>query len=74
MAHMNRVTLFLAHDDQTGTVVWMARFNGPISGDIIRLFGTNCIPTAFTAAMPVNEVLDYIAQANPECLVTVQAQ
>jgi hypothetical protein len=44
---------------------WIATFEGPHSQDIIRLFKTQSIPTAFTLQADANTVLAEIKRSNP---------
>ena len=45
---------------------WMARSIGPHSAEIIRLFGTDVLPTAFTPAASPADVLESIQKLNPD--------
>lgn len=49
---------------------WMARFVGPHAEGVIGLFGTNTIPTPFTAAANRAEVLITVQGRNPDAFVT----
>lgn len=59
---MYRIELFL----DNGT--WMARSNDPM---IVRLFGTDTLPTAFTTYTPVETVKARIERLNPSAQVVV---
>ncbi len=49
---------------------WVARWSGAERAEIVRLFGTDTIPTPFTARMDGLSVQRKIAKRNPECEVT----
>jgi hypothetical protein len=57
----------------TGWVsTWTA--NGKPDREILALFGSDTIPTAFGCAAPASVVVDTIQRLNPECVVeTVEA-
>lgn len=48
---------------------WMADFNG--DRDIVDLFGTSIVPTAFTAQADQMQVLKEISNLNPQCEVVL---
>ena len=48
---------------------YMARYSGHEEAEVQRLFGTDTIPTAFTARADAGHVRDSIAHLNPECHV-----
>lgn len=50
---------------------WMATWVGPEAEKIKRLFGTDTMPTAFTAQASATKVLEAIGKLNPECAVVV---
>lgn len=50
---------------------WIADHAGPIATQVIELFGTSQIPTAFTDKTPESVVVDVIKTGNPDCTVTV---
>lgn len=54
------------------TTGWSAQFSGDAAVEIRSLFHTDTIPTAFTAAAPVQKVRDQIRAMWPKCHVTVQ--
>lgn len=62
-------TIYLARTAQG----WVARAYGPYGEDIKRLFGTNELPTAFTANASPALVLDQISRLNPDCEVRLAA-
>ena len=47
---------------------WMVDFVG--NNTIKELFGTTCIPSAFTVKTPIATVLASIQNHNPECVVS----
>jgi len=47
---------------------WVATFSDPC---IAELFGSNTIPTAFTASAPASLVQREIQKLNPGCAVTI---
>lgn len=47
---------------------WMATFSEP---EIVELFGTDTIETAFMAAASAERVLSEIQALNPDCNVTI---
>lgn len=47
---------------------WMAKFSEP---EIVELFGTDTIETAFMAAAPADRVLPEIQALNPHCIVSI---
>lgn len=51
---------------------WSAKFSGEAAEEIRRLFGTDTIPTAFTAAAPVKKVREQIHAQWPKCIVSVE--
>jgi hypothetical protein len=53
------------------TQSWIATFKGPHSQDIIRLFKTESIPTAFTPQADSAMVLAEIKRSNPGIIVTL---
>lgn len=50
--------------EPTGYVV---NFGGRMAYEVTSLFGTNTIPTGFTAQADENEVLAAIKECNPDC-------
>lgn len=60
---MQTITLYRTPDG------WMARHSDPT---IRELFGTDTLPTAFTAAASTETVLIEITRRNPTCRVTVE--
>lgn len=64
---MNRIELY------TDNGMWMARFSGPHSALIMRLFGTVEVPTSYTSGAKWNVVLDVVRRFNPEAIVTMEA-
>jgi hypothetical protein len=51
---------------------WSAKFSGEAGDEIRSLFGTDTIPTAFTAEAPAKKVQQQIHSQWPKCLITVQ--
>ena len=51
---------------------WFAHFTGPVAETIRFAFGTNTIPTAFTAEACGEDVQRDIQARWPRCIVTVQ--
>lgn len=50
---------------------WMAIHCGPLGAEVMELFGTNTLPTAFTAQADELTVLQAIQHLNPGVTVTV---
>lgn len=48
---------------------YSARFVGKLRQEIVDLFGTDTIPTAFTAAADPDKVLAFVRKSYPECIV-----
>lgn len=48
---------------------WMAKFEGPHAAEIVRLFGSNIIPTAFGSAAPLAMVMREVQARNPQAVV-----
>ena len=69
----NRIILQIERDRQTGRNVWCSLHTGPHAAEIVDLFGTATIPTAFFAAMPAAEVLAEIRRLNPGVEVSLAA-
>jgi hypothetical protein len=44
---------------------WNATFTGPHASEIQRLFGTDTLPTGFTAAAPSWQVEEEVRRRNP---------
>ena len=44
---------------------WMAYHTGPFAAEIVDLFGTPILPTAFMVAMPKQEVIAALVKLNP---------
>jgi hypothetical protein len=63
---MNQIILFNTHDG------WMARSIGPHASEIVGLFGTDTLPTAFTARAEGELVLQEIQRLNPGIDVRIQ--
>ena len=53
------------------TDAWYAVAGGPKGNDIMRLFGTRTLPTAFTPAMDAATVLQEIQRLNPGVIVAL---
>lgn len=53
---------------------WSARFSGDAGREISKLFGSDTIPTAFTAAAPAKAVIAQMHSSWPKCLITVEGQ
>lgn len=62
MAQLERIQLF------RGENAWMARSSNP---ELVRLFGTDTIPTAFTTEANATEVRHRIQELNPNAQVEV---
>lgn len=54
------------HNDLDG---WMATYQGPHAQEIIDLFGTHQLPTAYTDAMGAREVQAKVEALNPGVFV-----
>ena len=52
---------------------WVATFTGPGEARIRELFGTNTIPTPFSAEVPASVVLLTVSHKNPTANVRVAA-
>ena len=50
---------------------YMSRYSGHEEAEVRRLFGTDTIPTAFTARADASHVRASIAKLNPECHVVL---
>lgn len=61
---MKRITLIASEVTNT----WCAQFEGDNTKE---LFGTDTLPTPYTLAMPVSEILRRIKARNPEYRVRV---
>lgn len=57
---MNSIILFRDHKQG-----WMAQYLGPIREEVIVLFGTDVLPTAFTSDAPAAAVIREIGRLNP---------
>ena len=54
-------------------IQWMAQYNaGPARDTVLRLFGADAIPTAFTSQAAPNTVLARIQELNPDALVRLR--
>ena len=51
--------------------IWVGEHTGPGSDEVVELFGTNTLPTPFTANMLGTVVQDAIRKLNPEHLVVL---
>jgi hypothetical protein len=49
---------------------WLAQFVGPHASEIVGLFGTDCIPTAFTPLADPDAVRVAIQSLNPGVFVS----
>ena len=58
-------------DHSTG---WSAKFSGDAAESVRYAFGTDTIPTAFTAEAPAKQVEQEIRAMWPKCVVTVGGQ
>lgn len=54
------------------TTGWSARFSGDAAQTIQSAFGTDTIPTAFTAEAPIEKVKAQMHRGWPKCLITVE--
>jgi len=63
---MNEITLFQSGDG------WLARYSGPCREEIVRLFETDTIPTAYTRDIDLNVLVRTIKAGHPGYVVTVQ--
>lgn len=52
-----------------GSAGWMAKFTGPHSAEVFKLFRTCVIPTAFGSSAPRSVVLAEVQKLNPNALV-----
>jgi hypothetical protein len=50
---------------------WMATFRGPMAQEIRAAFGTDTIPTAYTAAAPADKVLRDVGARFRDCAVCI---
>ena len=66
LASQNRIHLSLKGES------WVAKYSGPKAAEIVELFGTNEIPTAYCPTMDSHEAEDRIAALNPEWIVTAE--
>ncbi len=53
---------------------WMACWQGPHAYEVAQLFGTNTLPTGFTAGAEASIVLAEIARLNPDVVVLLAAE
>ena len=53
---------------------WSAKFSGDAAEEVLAAFGTDTIPTAFTAAAPAKKVEQQLRAMWPKCIVSVEAQ
>jgi hypothetical protein len=67
MMDMNTIEL----QRSAAAACWVAVHKGPHAEEIVRLFGTDTLPTAFTAAARAETVHRVIADLNPNCRVMV---
>ena len=51
---------------------WTAIWLGPHAYEVMQLFGTNTLPTGFTARAEASKVLHEIAQLNPGVVVELE--
>lgn len=63
----SKQTIELIRDDSAN--VWLARFSDP---SIKARFGTDTLPTPFTASADRRDVLACVRERNPDCVVTVK--
>ena len=68
MTTQNKIELYVS----AGT--WMAAHFGPMAAQVVDLFGTNVLPTPYTAKADGEYVRGQIAGRNPEVTVTVLDQ
>ena len=59
------ITLYRGRD------AWMARHTNP---EVVRWFGTDTLPTAFTKQTDAGEVLALIRDMDTNCSVQIQAE
>lgn len=59
----NKIVL---HRTVTG---WTAQYVGPHRAEIVGLFGSDILPTAFTANAGMSEVIAEVSRLNPGVLV-----
>jgi|TARA_R110002110_G_scaffold20119_1_gene82117 hypothetical protein len=52
---------------------WIATSSGPAAAQLIDLFGTAALPTAFTSAMPAADVQRRVQALNPRETVIMGA-
>lgn len=50
--------------------VWHASYHGPHAAGVVELFGTNCIPTAYTRKTSLDVVVRELAKRNPNVEVS----
>ncbi len=62
----NRIILTL------GIGGWLARYEGPHREDVVRLFETDVLPTAFTYEAQASLVREEIAKLNPGAVVEIR--
>jgi len=55
-----------------GATGWYATYSGPHAADVLALFGTRLLPTAFGPDAPIDAVLTRITALNPGTVVTVR--
>lgn len=53
---------------------WVACWQGPHAYEVMQLFGTNTLPTGFTAGAGAAMVLQEITRLNPDVTVLLAAE
>lgn len=50
---------------EPGKGLWMAKHSGPHTSELIELFGSDRLPTAFESATPKEKVVAALRKRNP---------
>ncbi|WP_148863811.1 hypothetical protein [Marinobacter fonticola] len=50
---------------QPATDLWMAKHSGPHTRELVALFGSNVLPTAFESSTPKEKVIAALRKRNP---------
>jgi len=58
-------------NDGNGNQSWLARHTGAGADDVMALFGTNVLPTPFSASVSPDVVLARIEELNPDAQVVI---
>jgi hypothetical protein len=62
---MKKIILTIEKIGTSGNAVWVATELGDREAEIVRLFGTNKLPTTFFASMPYDDVCEILKKRDP---------